>query len=219
MKKILLILGSALLALTARSNTIVFSDLGAGNTYNDLIGYDVNAAAGAAEEVAAQFTAGTSGNLATVDLGLNYASSSQAGPVNVYLYADASGLPDNASQTFLGSGTPTTLSGTTNNTLVSFSVAGTIPVTIGTTYWLVLKPASSSMFDIWNFSLATTGLVANSLNDSTWNAGTTTLPAFRITAAGAATGVPDSGSTILLMLGSVAALLVLRQIFPREPCL
>lgn len=220
MKKILLILGSAFLALTARSNSIVFDDLGPGNTYNQVSGYAVYTNIGilGTNEIAAQFTAGASGNLAAVDLGLTFLDPTVAAPgaVNVYLYGDASGSPDNANQTLLGSGTPTAQFLTTDNSLVSFSVAGTIPVTMGTTYWLVLKPAVTE-YDLWNTSLATIGLVDGSADDSTWAGGTFGLPAFRITAT-AATGVPDSGSTILLMLGSVAALLVLRPIFQRERC-
>ena len=37
----------------------------------------------------------------------------------------------------LGAGTPTALFGTTNNSIVSFAIGGTVPVTIGTTCWLV----------------------------------------------------------------------------------
>jgi len=49
-----------------------------------------------------------SGNLALVDLGLTFDAGHQ-GPVNVYLYGDAGGSPDNANQTLLGSGTPSAL--------------------------------------------------------------------------------------------------------------
>jgi len=117
MKKILLILSGGLLALAARGNTIVFSDFGAGDTYSQ------NFAAGGPAtmpltEPAAQFTAGASGNLSTIVLGLTYVTQ---GAANVYLYGDASGLPDNANQTFLGSVTPTAVFGTTNNTLVSLA--------------------------------------------------------------------------------------------------
>lgn len=211
MKKIVLVLSSALLALTAQGNTIVFDTFGPGDTYFQFGGYQVGGST-PLFEVAAQFTSGASGSLATVDLGLTFYLTTGAG-VNVYLYGDASGLPDNASQTFLGSGAPTAMFATTNNSIVSFAVAGNVPVTMGSVYWLVLKPADANG-NIWMNSLAATGSVASSLDDSTWTAATQTLPAFRITAQGA--GVPDSGSTILLMLGSVAALLGLRPIFPRS---
>jgi hypothetical protein len=79
--------------------------------------------------VGGQFTALASGNLARLDLGLTYDAGHQ-GPVNAYLYGNAGGSPDNANQIFLGSGTPTALFGTTNNSIVSFAPGGVIPVTM-----------------------------------------------------------------------------------------
>jgi hypothetical protein len=214
MKKILLIFSSAVMALTARGNTIVFSDFGPGDTYNQFAGYSVVMNPEVLQEVGAQFTAGASGNLATVDLGLTY---QVAGAVNAYLYGDAGGSPDNANQTFLGSGTPTAVFGTTNNSLVSFAVAGTIPVTMGTTYWLVLKPAGAIMLDDWNWSSpAVAGNTALSSTDLTWTVASGTLPAFRLTASGPVQGVPDTGATFLLLLWSVATLLAFEQMLSRQ---
>ena len=140
MKKILLVFTAAVLALAARANTIVFSDFGPGGIYSQNFSAG-GPASSPFEEIAAQFTAGASGNLATIDLGLTYVTQ---GAANVYLYHDASGLPDNANQTFLGSVTPTAVFGTTNNTVVSLAVVETVPVTMGNLYWLVLKPGAAN---------------------------------------------------------------------------
>lgn len=157
MKKIIPIFAAtALLLVTARATSIVFDTFGPGDTYSSTRGYDVGDLGGLAGpftfEEAAQFTAGTSGNLATVYLGLTYLSGFIALPVNVYLYSDTGGSPNNAKQTLLGSATPTAAFGTTNSSAISFSVAGAVPVTTGTTYWLILKPSASNEFDIWNES-------------------------------------------------------------------
>jgi hypothetical protein len=213
MKKILLILSITVLAFTARGNSIVFNTLGPGDTYDQNLARDVEPGS----EWAAQFTAGASGNLATVDLGLTYDTINPNGPVNVYLYGDTSGSPG-TNLALLGSGTPTGVLGTTNNSLVSFAVAGTIPVTMGTTYWLVLAPADLTHHLVWwnNSSPAVSGSVAFSVDGTTWSSfGGLTLPAFRLTATSAA-GVPDSGGTFLLLLGSVAALLALERMLPRQ---
>jgi hypothetical protein len=186
----------------AQANTIVFNTLGPGDTYVANSGVAVGNVGGLGTllEEAAQFTAMASGNLATVDLGL---TGTATGAVNVFLYADSAGSPNNAIQTFLGSGTPTAAFGTTNNSLVSFTVAGTVPVVMGTNYWLVLKPANVnvSVEASWMLSLATAGSVKVSFDDSTWLDQPPTLPAFRITAQGAA--VPDGSSStwVLLLLG------------------
>jgi hypothetical protein len=217
MKKILLIFGGTLLMLTAHGSTIVFSTFGPGDTYNPSLSYFVGNGANNYEP-AAQFTAGASRNLANVDLGLTYFNGSNPADrqINVFLYGDASGSPDNANQTLLGSVTPVAqFDGVTNNSVVSLSVAGTVPVTAGSTYWLVLKPTSFGTDDAWNLSSpAITGLTSVSHDDSTWLSGLNTLPAFRITVA---SSVPDSGPTIVLMILSlVGTLLVGRRLLRHQ---
>jgi hypothetical protein len=199
MKKILLVLSAAVFALTARGNTIVFNTFGPGDTYNQSAGYDVGTFFRTPVEDAAQFTAVTSGNLATVDLGLTLIRGSLS--ANVYLYGNASGSPDNTNQIFLGSAlfpNPTNI--------VSFAVAGIVPVTLGSTYWLVLKPSTND-YGVWNFSSpAVPGSTDYSIDDSTWGSYGAVSPAFRLTAA--PSSVPDSGSTLLLMFGAVTTLFV-----------
>jgi hypothetical protein len=202
------------LALTARGSTIVFSTFGpGGDTYNPMLAYQIGNG-GNNNESAAQFTAGASGNLTNVDLGLTYFNGSNPAnrQINVFLYGDADGSPDNANQTLLGSVTPTALfDNITNNSMVSFSVAGTVPVTAGSIYWLALKPTSFGTDDAWNLSSpAITGLTAVSHNDSTWLSGQTTLPAFRLTVSSA---VPDSGNTIVLMIWSGVGTLLVGRLF------
>jgi hypothetical protein len=58
-------------------------------------------------EDAAKFTAMTSGNLAAVYLGLTKMGPQGVGPVSVFLYGDAAGSPNNATQTYLGTVAPT----------------------------------------------------------------------------------------------------------------
>lgn len=207
MKKILLLLTSAILAVTVRGNTVVFNTLGPNDTYNPNQAYPVEGGS----QVAAQFTSGASGFLDTVELGLTFQEI--CGPVNVFLYADAAGLPDNGNQMLLGTTEPTTPFGTTNNTILSFTVLGDIPVTIGTNYWLVLKATNPNDRDTWNFSLASFGLVFASFDDSTWipfPVGGGTLPAFRLTARDG-NAVPESGSTFAFMFGAVVGLFVLQR--------
>jgi hypothetical protein len=210
-KQILLILGGTLLALTTRGSTIVFSTFGPGDTYNPSSSYQVGNGANN-NEPAAQFTAGASGNLVNVDLGLTYFNGSNPAnrQVNVFLYGDAGGSPDNANQTLLGSVTPVALlDGVTNNSVVSFSVVGTVPVTTGAIYWLVLKPTSLATDDAWNLSSpAITGLAFVSHDDSTWAGNLQTLPAFRLTASSA---VSESGDTIVLMIWSAIGTLLVRR--------
>ena len=76
-------------------------------------------------------------------------------------------------------------------------------MTMGTAYFLVLKPGTAGMHDTWNNSdPAAFGNGAYfSTDDSTWNFNEQQLPAFRLTVA----STPDSGSTFgLLGLALVA---------------
>ena len=117
MKKLLIILTSAVVAATAGADVTVFNTFGPGDTYNPGLAYQIGGGANN-EEIAAQFTAGASGNLANVALGLTYRLGTDPAfrAVNVFLYGDASGSPDNANQTLLGSTTPIALfDGVTNN--------------------------------------------------------------------------------------------------------
>ena len=66
-------------------------------------------------------------------------------------------------------GNPTALFGTTNNSIVSFAIGGAIPVTMGKTYWLVLKPGTTNTSDEWNLtSPPILGTLAFSPDDSMW---------------------------------------------------
>ena len=208
---------TALLLVTARGTSVVFDTFGPGDTYNrgdtgdgfivGDIGGPITYGQGA------QFTAGTTGDLETVYLGLTYFAGFSPLAVNVYLYGDVGNLPDTTNQIFLGTGSPTDVYATTNNSVVSFAVAGTVPVTMGTTYWLVLKPGAANEGDVWNAAFPIVpGIQAESINDSNWFAHYPYLPAFRLTASNVSS-VPDSGNTLLLTLGALVPLLLFQRKF------
>jgi hypothetical protein len=194
----------------APADTIVFDTFGPGNTYdaNDVFNIVAPMYLGGLQEQAIQFTAGASGPLASLDLGLTHQATGPA-PINAYLYGDAAGSPDNANQTFLGSGTPTEY-WFTNTSIVSIAIVGNVSVTAGSLYWLVLKPGAADTFDTWNFSSPQImGNAYASNNDSAWYGGLGVLPAFRITAL-STVGVPDLGSTWMLLLLGLTAMCGLR---------
>src|SRR5438067_8351961 len=87
MREILVLLGIAVLPLATavHADTTVFDSFGPGDTYNPSLAYDIGSGANN-HEIAAQFTAGASGNLATVDLGLTYFTGTNPAfrAVNVY---------------------------------------------------------------------------------------------------------------------------------------
>jgi hypothetical protein len=196
------------LAMTAAHADIVFNTLGPGNTYVSGSAFTIRgSSAGGLFESAAQFTAAAGGQLSEIDLGLTL---NPGGAVDVYLYGDAGGSPDNLSQILLGTVTPTQAFGTTNNSIVSLVPSGTVTVNQGSTYWLVLKPDSGTTWDAWNRSSGVTGLENVSTDDVNWNFQATTLAAFQVVA------VPEPGSAVLSAL--VLVLLIGHRLFRARRC-
>jgi hypothetical protein len=116
-------------------------------------------------------------------LGLTKNTPDSGGPASVFLYGDAAGSPDIATQTLLGTVAPTEVFGTTNKSLVSLPATGRVLVVKGRDYWVVLKPAAQAVDGTWNRSLPEVkGSNAWSEDDVTWETSNDTLPAFRITA-------------------------------------
>jgi len=202
MKKLLLILNSAVLACTVHGTTIVYDNFGPGDTYDPMFGYGIgNTNDSVLRSQAMQFTAGVSGDLATVELGLTFEDTPV--PVEVFLYADASNSPTGTG-TLLGMVTPTAMFQTTNNSIVSLNVAGMVPVSLGTNYWLALMP-TSPLKDSWQQTLPpVAGEVATSTDDGmTWSPDLNTLAAFRITANVAGVPEPATWAVSLLVTGTI----------------
>jgi hypothetical protein len=196
------------LIVSARANSVVFSTLGPGDSFDTTASWAIEAV-GSPLLIAAQFTAQASGNLRTVDLGMSFDQFFGPGMFNVYLYNDAGGAPDSTNPIFLGSDG---LSGTFHfSTLISLPISGSVSVSAGSSYWLSLQPAFENAWSFWDFSSPLLlGTVDYSRDGTTWFlAGTSQeMPAFRLTATST---VPDSSSTIILLAYSSFVLLGLRR--------
>lgn len=126
--------------------------------------------------------------------------------MNVYLYADAAGVPDSAHPILLGT---EFVNDQTIITPYTLNVSGTVPVTAGLSCWLALRPADMGEAMLWPFSLPqVTGEVAFTRDGSNWNPFDSTLPAFRLTATSA---VPETGASLVLMLLALAGIACIRR--------
>ena len=198
------------------ADAILFDTLGPGNTYNQTSGFLVLGSSVGVREAAAEFATISDVNEPwKLDLGLTRIPNTSGGPVDVFLYGNAAGVPNNTDQTFLGSVTPTQFFGTTNNSLVSLTVMG-VPLIQGLNQWIVLKPGAADTHDVWNDSATSTFCCSGaSADDVNWviNSPGSFTQAFRITAI---TAVPDGDNSLLIMLVSVAALFALQRVLRNE---
>lgn len=211
LKTFIAVVCCTLVASLANADTIVYDTFGPGNTYDGDGGYSIgNGSNGPNSNVAAGFTSNTTGFLSTVVFGVTFIGLPE--PMNVVFYTDNAGSPNTANQTLLGQVTPTTAFGPAqNNSVVTLVVAGNVALTIGTAYWIGLLPVNPTENEVWNSSLpATIGPVALGANGSYSDIGITGQPAFRVTAR-TGNGVPETGSTLVLLLGAVGMLAALRS--------
>jgi hypothetical protein len=206
MSRIIFGICGLLIASSAHADTVVFDSFGPGNTYEISSFFYVGKAGSSPTEQAAQFTAQASGFLSTVELGLTRPSGHPSTAVNVFLYGDLNGSPDNSNQIFLGSADPAGTANQTNNSVATVDVLSQVFVSLDSIYWLVLKPATPDGLTFWNFSNTTLGQMRVSGDDSTWETeGDPRIAAFRINA------VPEPNSTVLLSIGLAVSLLLMSR--------
>ena len=165
--------------------------------------------------LAVSFVPTVSGNLASIDVGVEGYAATLDGNFNLVLYANnPSGGPLTTglmTSTLLtdpnpnsGYGSPSIISSDYSGPLVSLSA--------GTTYWLALAPADSNTFEYLGLStLSITASVYDSFDggetyESRYQGTTTGLPAFQVNVS----SVPEPSGLALLTLG-VGILLARRQ--------
>jgi hypothetical protein len=154
-------------------NQVIFSNLGAGNAYDTVLGWCVTGLTSAPADgcggslqrwIGSAFT-GNGGNVTQIDVALTYDNGTNG--ATVQLAADnGSGLPGNVLRSWSVSGQPPV--GTCCG-LTTLTVSPSIPVGSGKTYWVVVKPAGTSTSDLWDENtVGDYGPVAGNHNGSGW---------------------------------------------------
>lgn len=189
---------TACFALPALADSVTFTDLGSGGSYNgtssaySVLGVNNTALPGAYQSVADPFTASISGTLSQIDLGLGHVSGTNSAVVSIY--TDVS----NNLGTLVFSGTVFNQPAFDSSSTILATLSATAGILVaGDDYYLVVAPGAADTADAWNFNnTGATGTIlfdnGSGFNDSQPD----TLQAFDVRVN--ATTVPEPSSWLTL---------------------
>ena len=150
-----LIVGATADAATSYAD-VIFSNLGAGNSYYCCGGSTVSGPSSFSNSYAAQgegFTSPGHYNITQINIALTNASGTNGAYIS--LWTNVGGLPG----AILGNWTVTNLPqfGTTSNTLATISDITGITLTVGGSYYRIAEPIASDTLDVWNDNVTGAG--------------------------------------------------------------
>jgi hypothetical protein len=199
MFKVFLLAMASCLCVTA--GTIVYTDFGPSQAYNNSAGWNV----GLDDSIAAGFDPSSSGTLLQVDLAIENLGAID--PLSIMLETNSAGAP---SGTVLDSWTAPTGSISGPPQVYTFTSTLNPTLTAGTEYWLVLSSADPNDFFAWmENSTETQGLDHNP--GGGWNVEASSVtPVFDVVTGSAAVSAPEPATLRFTGVGCLA-LLVLRR--------
>ena len=205
MKRFLIVVGFTFFSSWVHA-TVVFNNLGPGDTYNPNIGYAIgNVFAGQRPyELGAQFTPSQSGFLADIVIALGLVSGTNQ--VDVWLSSDSGGRPGSIleSFSFVGAMAPFGNSGPPLRGVAS----STTFLDSASRYWLIASASSSTDASVaWNFnSVGDIGVGGFRQDGDLWTVLNETSGAFRVEVA----SVSEPASLSLLVAGLLGVLASVR---------
>jgi len=178
-------------ATSTQASTIVYSNLGPGDSYSTGTGWTVSGPSvffGTQFEQGSPFTSGSTVSLGTIELALSNVQGTNT--IDIWLMSDSSGAPD----AIMESWTATNLGPFgSNNPLVVLNSVLMPTLVAGTQYWVVASVGGDT-WDVFNWN--DTGATGHALrvDGGAWSVDSDTAGAFRVTA----TAVPEPATLTLL---------------------
>ena len=199
---------AALASLPAASHAdVIFSDLGAGNSYNCCVGFTISGPSSIPGFYAAQgdgFISPGPYNVTQIDIALTNASGTNEADIS--LWTNVGGLPG----AILGNWTVTNQLhfGSTSNALTSISGITGITLTSGGSYYLIAAPIDADTWDAFNENITGAGgpHVQNLGSGFTGGCCTATIGAFDVLGE-----VPEPSTLAILGVGLVSFGLIRRR--------
>jgi hypothetical protein len=172
-------------AAGSASATVIYSDFGAGGTFNDINGWTVfgTNTDGGPQAVAGDFTPTANFTLTSITLGFGYQSGTNL--FDFALTTDASGIPSSGTplETWSASNAGAFFS---NNTITLDSVLNPT-LTAGVTYWITAFPGAADTDGAWNFAgTGATGFDFSENSGESWTKNAEASPAFEVEGTSAA---------------------------------
>jgi hypothetical protein len=211
--KISAFVGAAMMVGSGALNAaVLFSDFGAGDTFNTNVLYGPVASMA----TGFRFTASSTGDVTSLDAAIQagtYSGSGGPPPVTVTLrlYADSGNTlgtlleSSNITSTGIWNGT---------QTVVTALFSGTNLLTTGQDYWLVGIAGTN-----WTWNYNDTGATGLETYNGGFPTNSFTLPAFRVNgtlSSGTGGTVPEPASLVIVGLGLLGAFLARRKVAPKQ---
>ena len=194
-------------AMPAQADTTIFSNLGAGDSYNGSTGWTLGTPDSGTDYFVdgSAFTVGaTSLNLSTIEVAAGLTAGTNQLTIN--LDADSGGNPGAVIESFTINGAMPGFGSVSAGSLVTATSVLHPLLTAGSQYWVVLSVPNDGMtWAAWNQnSIGDTGPLCRSANGSPLNGSTNVRGAMLIT--GLSSSVPEPSSIVMV---STAAVMIL----------
>jgi hypothetical protein len=189
--------------------SVIYSNLGAGDTFNVVAGSSVSGAASTNNNfvsIALSFVPSSEYIFTSIELPVSHFNSGlNTNFLTASLRQNSGGIPGATLESFSQTITPTV------GTLTTFTSVGGVTLNAGTAYWIVLEPTTDTDYIVWHRNATGATGLSFLLNSNPWTADTgLASPAMRVNGILGTAAAPEPGTLALVTL-AIPALIARRR--------